>query len=591
LETFCPKYCFESLIFHIKNNLVLSDVDLTIVASADVTPNSSTPTLPSNWVPIREQYRGKPRTLKVITIGTGFSGLTMAYKIQHQYKLGDTIEHVIYEKNPDIGGTWYENQYPGVGCDTPAHIYTFSWEPNPDWSSFHVSGPEIHAYIKRTAAKYNLTRDVQLNCKVVGAEWNELDGKWHVRIEQKGKIIQDVGDILVNGCGVLNNWQWPNIEGLKDFQGHLVHTAHWKDGYNFQGKKIGLIGNGSSAIQILPEIQAIAAHVTIFIRTPTWICSNFSAQYARADGKNFNYTEERKAEFRSNPKKLFELRKSIEHTMNKFFVTYLKDSPEQAAARESAEQLMLKRLGGNKELSEKLIPEWGVGCRRPTPGDGYLEALTAENVEVTISDIARITKIGVQTVDNKHHNLDAIICATGFDVSFRPAWKLIGRNGADLAQIWETDPEGYFGIAAHGFPNYFVFVGPNYPVSHGSLLACMEFSADYILKWIKKIQEEDIHSIDVTKGAVDDYNTYTQEFMKRTVWISSCRSWYKNHKKDGKIMAMYPGSVVHYKEMLDVLRGEDFAIKYNTKNRFSFMGNGFTRREINGEDLSFYLEK
>ncbi|CAF1013358.1 unnamed protein product [Adineta steineri] len=515
----------------------------------------------------------------------------MAYKIQHQHKLGDTIEHVVYEKNSDIGGTWYENQYPGIRCDTPAHIYTFSWEPNPDWSSFYVSGREIHAYIKRTAAKYNLEKNIQLNSKVVSAEWNELDGKWHVRIEQKGKVIEDVSDILINGCGVLNNWQWPNIDGLKDFQGHLVHSARWKDGYNFEGKKVGLIGNGSSAIQILPQIQPIAADVTIFIRTPTWICPNFSAQYAGDDGKNFSYTNEQKAEFRSNPKKLLELRKSLEHDMNKFFVVYQKDSSEQASTRESVEQLMLKRLNGNKELATKLIPEWGVGCRRPTPGDGYLEAIIEKNVEVSISDIVCITKTGLLTIDGKHHTLDAIICATGFDVSFCPTWKLIGRNRADIAQLWETNPEGYFGIAAHGFPNYFIFVGPNYPVSHGSLLACIETSADYILKWIKKIQEENIHSIEVTKDAVDDYNTYTQEFMKRTVWTSGCRSWYKNHKIDGKIMAMYPGSVLHYKEMLDVLRGEDFAIKYNTVNRFTFMGNGFTKRETNDEDLSYYLKK
>ena len=544
-----------------------------------------------NWIPIREQYRGQPRSLKVITIGAGYSGLTMAYKIQHQYEFTDTIEHIIYEKNSDIGGTWHENRYPGIGCDTPAHIYTFSWEPNPDWSSFYVSGQEIHAYIKRTADKYQLTKDVQFNCKVVSAEWNESEGKWHVCVEQEGKMIDDVSDILVNGCGVLNNWQWPDIDGLDDFEGHLVHTARWRDDYNFQGKKVGLIGNGSSAIQILPQIQPLATHLTIFIRTPTWICPNFSARYAGEDGQNFSYTEEQKAEFRSNPLKLLQLRKSIEHETNKFFAVYIRDSPEQASTKQSVEQLMLKRLHGDKELAEKLIPQWGVGCRRPTPGDGYLEVIAAKNVEVSMSDIVCITPSGVQTGDKTYHELDALICATGFDVSFCPTWKLIGRDGVDLSQVWKSDPEGYFGIAAHGFPNYFIFVGPNYPVSHGSLLACIEISADYILKWLKKIQEDDIHSIDVTKEAVDDYNIYTQEFMKRTVWTSGCRSWYKNHRSDGKILAMYPGSVLHYKEMLDVLRGEDFTIKYNSANRFAFMGNGFTRRERDGGDLSYYLKK
>ena len=559
--------------------------------AANIPSDSSPISRPSNWIPIREHYRGQPRRIKIVTIGAGFSGLMMAHKIQNQYKLNDIIEHVIYEKNSDIGGTWYDNRYPGLRCDVPAHIYTFSWEPNPDWSSFYACGPEILAYIKRTADKYNLTKDVQLNSKVIRAEWKEFDGKWHIQIEQNGKIIENMCDLLVNAAGYLNAWKWPDIDGLKDFQGHLVHSARWIDGYNFEGKKIGMLGNGSSAIQILPQLQPVVAHITCFIRSPTWISPNFVATHAGTDGKNFNYTEEQRAELRSDPNKLFEMRKTLEHELNSTFPFILTDSPGYAKAHEFFKQLMLKGLGGNEELAKQLIPPWHVGCRRLTPGDGYLEALTAENVSVTMSPIRRFTQTGIETVDNKHYNLDAIICATGFDVSFHPNWKLIGRDGVDLAELWETDPEGYFGVAAHGFPNYFIFNGPNAPVGHGSLLACMEWSADYILKWAKKIQTEDIHSVDVTKEAVNDYNTYTQEFMKRTVWSGGCRSWYKHPKSNGKVTAMYPGSAIHFKEMLDVLRGEDFTIKYNSANRFAFMGNGFTKREVDGESLSFYLEK
>jgi cation diffusion facilitator CzcD-associated flavoprotein CzcO len=564
---------------------------IILAETLNIPSDASTTPRPCNWVPIREQYRGQPRPIKIVTIGAGFSGLIMAYKIQNQYKLGDTIEHIIYEKNSDIGGTWYENRYPGLKCDIPAHIYTFSWEPNPDWSSFYADGPEILAYIKRTADKYNLAKDVQLNSKVIFAEWKECDGKWHIQIEQNGKIIEDVSDLLVNASGYLNTWKWPNVDGLKDFQGHLVHSAQWTDDYKFEGKTIGLIGNGSSAIQILPQMQPIAAHVTCFIRNPTWISTNYAVQHAGADGKNFKYTEEQKAEFRSNPNKLFELRKALEHESNTVFALIQKDSPEQMKAYEFMKQFMLTGFRGNQELATQLIPQWSVGCRRLTPGDGYLEALIAENITMTMSPIRRFTQTGIETVDNKHYNLDAIICATGYDVSFRPNWKLIGRDGLNLAETWETNPEGYFGVAVHGFPNYFVFNGPNAPVGHGSLLACMESSADYILKWAKKIQAEDIDSIDVTKGAVEDYNTYAQEFLKRTVWSGDCQSWYKHPKSNGRVTAMYPGSVAHFKEMLDVLRGEDFTIKYNTANRFAFMGNGFTKRELDGEDLSFYLEK
>jgi cation diffusion facilitator CzcD-associated flavoprotein CzcO len=292
LDAFSSEYFSQVHLLPLKHDIMLLLLGIPILAPAGISSNSLTPNRPSNWIPIREQYLRQPRSLKIITIGAGFSGLILAHKIQNQYKLSDRIEHVIYEKNPDIGGTWYQNRYPGVGCDIPAHIYTFSWEPNPDWSSFYVGGPEIFAYIKQTADKYNLTKDIQLNSKVVDAEWKESDGKWHVTIEQGGKIIHDVGDLLINACGVFNTWKWPDVDGLKDFQGHLVHSAQWIDDYDFQGKNVGLIGNGASAIQLLPQIQPIAAHVTCFIRNPTWIGHSILAEHAGPDGKNFKFTEE-----------------------------------------------------------------------------------------------------------------------------------------------------------------------------------------------------------------------------------------------------------------------------------------------------------
>ncbi|CAF2738780.1 unnamed protein product [Rotaria sp. Silwood2] len=578
----------KAVVEHIDN----PDIDYSVNAGLDDDLSDSVPpTRPCNWVPIREQYLCQPRRLKIITIGAGFSGLTLAYKVQNQCKLDDRIEHVIYEKNPDIGGTWYQNRYPGVGCDIPAHIYSFIWEPNPDWSSFCVGGPEIFTYIKRTADKYNLTKNIQFNSKVVEAQWNEADGKWHIKIEQNGKIIRDIGDLLINACGVFNTWKWPDVDGLNDFQGHLVHSAQWKDGYDFQGKNVGLIGNGASAIQILPKIQPFAAHVTCFVRNPTWISPPILAEFAKSDGQNIEYTEEQKAEFRSNPKKLLEMRKTLEHAMNKFFGVYIKDSEHQLMAQKSLKEFMLQYLQKSEELATLLIPQWSVGCRRITPNNQYLEAIIQTNVTVKMCSIDRFTKTGLQTANNEHYELDAIICATGFDVSYCPPLKLIGSDGVDLAQTWKTNPAGYFGIAAHGFPNYFIFIGPNTPVAQSSLTSCIDWEADYILKWAKKIQEEDIHSVDVTQGAVDDFNSYAQEFMERTVWKEHCRSWYKSGKVNGNVTAPYPGSALHYKEMLDELRPEDFDIKYNTRNRFSFMGNGFTKRESLGEDLSYYLEK
>ncbi|KAI9155624.1 FAD-binding monooxygenase moxY [Paramyrothecium foliicola] len=499
------------------------------------------------------------------------------------------VDLAIYDKNSDIGGTWLENRYPGVACDVPAHIYTFPFEPNPDWSSFYAEGPEIWAYMKRTTEKYKLDEHVQFNSRVKSTVWDDAKGKWILEIEQGGSIIRDEADVLINGSGILNKWRWPSIQGLDAFKGTKVHSASWDESLDWTGKKVAVIGNGSSALQILPKMQPKAAKLVNYIRSATWISANYSAELT-PEGKNFKYTEEQKEEFRRNPRKLHELRREIEHHFNQFFYTILVDSPQQKAAMVAYRALMEERLNYDPELCSKLIPEWKVGCRRLSPGEGYLEALQKPNVRAEFTPIERITEHGIKTAEGIEE-FDIIVCATGFDVSFTPSWNLVGKNGVKLSEQWREDPAAYFGVCAPNMPNYFIFNGPNCPVGHGSFLSVMDWTADYILRWCKKIAVEDIKAVQVNQKATDDYNTYTQEFMKRTAWASGCRSWYKNGKTGGKVTATYAGSVLHYKEILETFRTEDFEYEFNSSNRFNFMGNGLTAREEKGEHLGFYVYK
>ena len=235
---------------------------------------------------------------------------------------------------------------------------------------------------------------------------------------------------------------------------------------------------------------------------------------------------------------------------------------------------MLDRLNGRTDLIEKLVPEWKVGCRRLTPGDGYLEALQEPNTRGDFDPIIRITEKGIET-SNGVEEFDIVVAATGFDVSFKPSFELVGANGKRLDQEWADNPEAYFGTCAPYMPNYFIFNGPNCPVGHGSLLSVMEWTAQYMLKWAKKIATEDIgcvsissynkatlmsersantvfcpSSVTVKDRAVRDYNEYSQEFLQRTVWTSGCRSWYKNGKVNGRVTALYPGSILHYVSLL-----------------------------------------
>jgi cation diffusion facilitator CzcD-associated flavoprotein CzcO len=276
--------------------------------------------------------------------------------------------------------------------------------------------------------------------------WDNGTGKWNIKVKRDGKIISDEADVLINGAGILNKWRWPVIKGLESFKGTLLHSAAWDTKVSWDGKRVALIGNGSSAIQILPQMQKTASHITTYVRNPTWISSNFAADYAK-DGKNFKYTEEEKKEFRENPAALKALRKRIEHGFNMFFYALLNENPAQAAIYDIFKKQMTDRLNGDSELCAKLIPEWRVGCRRLTPGDGYLEALQEKNVSLNYNEILEMTSSGIRTQAG-HEEFDIIVCATGFDVSFTPYWNLVGRNGIKLASTWSENP-----VSSQGWAN------------------------------------------------------------------------------------------------------------------------------------------
>ncbi|CAG8086286.1 unnamed protein product, partial [Penicillium nalgiovense] len=525
---------------------------------------------PPNWIPCAEQPVYTRRKLRIVCIGAGYSGLTLAHKIDHELKLGDFVELKIYEKNPEVGGTWFENTYPGVACDIPAHAYTFLFEPNPNWSHFYAPGPEIEEYIKRTTRKWKLDKDIQFNTRVTETVWNDELGKWNVVIDQAGTIIHDEADILVNASGFLkdNTYDWSN-------------------------KRVAVIGNGSSGIQCVAAMQPKVAQLVNFVRNPTWISVNFCADKTQ-DGGNFSYTEEEKTHFAEDTKAHFRYRRELEGRVNAFFYGMYRDHPMQLGLTQASRQQMAERMKGISDpeiVSKMLSHEFRPGCRRLTPGDGYLEAFYNDNATLTFDPIERITELGIKTLTGDEQQFDVIVCATGFDTSFIPSWKMIGRHGATLEERWKLNPEAFFAVQVDTMPNYFIFNGPNCPVSHGSLLTQVSWTCDYILRWAKKIAAEDIKSIDVKKEAMDDYNVYCQEFLKRMVWSDECQSWYKNGKSSGHVTGVYPGSVLHFKDCLENIGGEHFHIEYRSKNRFRFLGNGESVRDQHGAgDLAWYMD-
>ncbi|KAK7420259.1 hypothetical protein QQX98_002914 [Neonectria punicea] len=544
---------------------------------------------------LSSKFAYTPKKLKVFTIGAGFSGLLMAHKFQHRFpEMRDVVDHTIFEARSDVGGTWLANDYPGVQCDVPAHIYAFPFDPNPDWSRFYASGADILAYIKHTVKKWNLDRDLQLNTKVTGAWWQEDIGQWKVTVEHQGKQRDEYCNVLISAQGVLVHESWPDIPGLKDFKGHVTHSASWDHNYDYSNKRIAVIGNGSSGIQIVPQMAKLpGTEVTNFIRGPAWVYYRAppSKHLGREDDDpNPRYTEEEKKRFQ-DPEYHLQHRKGIISRTNKSFYIFMKGENNKEGMRLAAEQ-MASKLNHDPDLCEKLIPKWELGCRRITPGPGYLESFLRPNCHLTNSGITKVTENAVHTANGQTYECDVVVCATGFDVSHRPRYPIVGRNGVDLQQEWADDPESYISVAVPEIPNYFMMMGPNCLGGHGSLVESLNWTGDYFVKWIKKMATEDIRYVTPKKDKVKAFIKYSDEIHKTLVWSGSCKSWYKRNRVDGRVTALFGGSAQLFNRMLGDIRGEDFDITYNTANPFRFMGSGFTEFEMDEKsDLSWYVEK
>ncbi|KAH8662541.1 cyclohexanone monooxygenase [Xylariales sp. PMI_506] len=539
---------------------------------------------------VSESPLGTPRHLRVAMVGAGASGLNMA---RHMELHMQNYTLTVYDKNTDVGGTWLENRYPGCACDIPSHNYQFTWEPNPNWSHYYSPGSEILEYFQRIAKKYELYKYIKFRHAVTRATWVEDDGIWNLEISNldTGETIQDTCHVLINGGGVLNKWKWPDIAGIHSFSGDLVHTATWTSSDIVRGKTVAVVGSGSSGVQIIPSIQPDVKQLIACIRSPTWITPGFAQNHAGPGGTNFAFSEEQRREFRENPDIYNQYRKKIEGELNARFKFIIVDSEEQKMVRDLTTKAMQSKIKDEK-LADHLIPkDFAVGCRRACPGPGFLEALGRENVRVVMDKIQQVVPKGVQLVTGESIEVDTIVCATGFDLSFCPQFELIGRNGEALADRWRDNAEAYLGLGVSGFPNYFVFLGPNSPVGHGSILPIIEHVSKYVINMLKKMQTQNIKSLSPLPAAVADFSEHVHEFMKRTAWATPCRSWFKNGTSDGPVVAVHPGGRIHWFHMLQKARLEDWEYTYLTANRFQYLGNGFSTKEAPGLDTTWYFDE
>ncbi|MBW2361224.1 MAG: NAD(P)/FAD-dependent oxidoreductase [Deltaproteobacteria bacterium] len=479
--------------------------------------------------------------LRFIIIGAGMSGILSAIKLQE----AGLDNYAIYEKADRLGGTWRENEYAGLSCDVPSHLYCYSFAPNPDWSHRFSPGPEIQAYFEDVAQRFEVEKRIQFNTEITRCEF--VDGRWQIELSDGSS---DVGDFVIAATGVLHVPNYPDIEGLDSYKGTVFHSARWNHDAKLAGKRVGVIGTGSTAIQIVGSLVDEVEEISLFQRTAQWIVPQ----------ENPPYSEEEKAEFRKKPEVVEQMRALILKEFAEGFANAVVDaySPELKGIHDTCEANLNDSVK-DPELREKLRPNYRAGCKRLIMSDNFYDAIQRPNANLVTEGIERIEEGGVRTKDGKLHELDVLILATGFQVDrFMRPMEVIGRNGLALDEAWQKGPCAYMAITVPEFPNLFMLNGPNGPVGNFSLIEVAELQWAYIMQLIEKVRSGSCNELSVSSEAMEAYDIERKESAKTTIWQSGCNSWYLD--ADG-VPAVWPWTWDRFRDDMANPRYADFDIR------------------------------
>ncbi|MEQ8268423.1 MAG: NAD(P)/FAD-dependent oxidoreductase [Parvibaculum sp.] len=448
------------------------------------------------------------KKLRIAVIGAGASGLMALIKLRE----AGIHDVTVYEKARELGGTWRDNRYPGVTCDVPSHGYRYSFEPNAEWSHVCAPGPEILDYLKAVARKHGADAFIKYGQEVVRADYG--DGQWTLETTDGP---QGAFDAVITATGVLHHPVYPDIPGLEDFEGAAFHTARWDDTLSLKGKRIGVIGTGSTATQVVGAVVDEAATLTLFQRTAQWILPLPQAPIP----------EEQKALYRADPALLEQEYQRISFENNtKFAAAIVGANPHAYRAMVKACEENLARVQ-DPVLRKKLTPDYAVGCKRMILSDRFYEAMQQPNAELVTERIERFERNGIRTVDGRLHELDVIVLATGFNTHqlFRPM-QVTGRGGKTMDEAWAKGNEGYKAVTVPDFPNWFMIGGPNSPIGNFSWLLTAENQFNFALKLILKLSDGNVSEIAPKREAARAFNEAVRAKLPDTVWATGCKSWY-----------------------------------------------------------------
>jgi cation diffusion facilitator CzcD-associated flavoprotein CzcO len=444
----------------------------------------------------------------VVIIGTGFGGIGMAAEIERR-GLGT---YLVLEQADDLGGTWRDNTYPGSACDAPADLYSYSWAPR-SWSRRFPPHDEILAYLRDVADEQGVTENIRFGATVTSVRFDDTSGLWEVGTAEGGRVT---AACVVSAMGQLNRPHYPDIEGLAEFAGPVVHSARWDHGVRTAGRRVGVVGTGASAIQIVPSIAEATESLTVFQRSAPYVLAKpdrvTPALQHRVAARAPWVTRPQRARFFARGELL-----GLAITGNKRVAAKVVHD-----WRARMEAVVL-----DPDLRALCTPDYRLGCKRVLFSEDWYPALVRDNVTVVADPITRVTKTGVRTMDGTLHKLDVLVLATGFEATgFLQPVTVTGRGGADLQGSWGHRPVAYRGVAYPGFPNLFILYGPNTNLGSNSIIYMLEAQIRYVASVLQAEDRSRLACVDVRPEALDRWRTEMDEASERSAWVTGCHSWY-----------------------------------------------------------------
>jgi cation diffusion facilitator CzcD-associated flavoprotein CzcO len=459
------------------------------------------------------------RALRFAVIGAGMAGILSAVKLTE----AGLTDFTVYEKADALGGTWRDNTYPGIACDVPSHLYCYSFALSPDWSRRYSPGPEIQAYLERVAREHDVERRVRFGDEVTCCEFS--NGRWRITT---GSGHQNEVDVVIAATGVLHQPNIPEIRGLDSFNGAAFHSSRWDHETRIENARVGVIGTGSTAVQIVGAIVKLVSRLTLFQRTAQWIMPQ----------ENPVFADDERSAFQQDPDRMAHLHAELSQQFDVFANAVVDAESAQMKLVEKLCRAHLEDSIRDPELRERLRPNYRAACKRLVVSPNFYEAIQQPNAELVTEGIERIEEDGVRTRDGRLHELDVLVLATGFKAhAFMRPMIVVGRDGETLARAWAERPSAYLSISIPGFPNFFMLNGPNGPVGNFSLIEVAELQFGYIMQLISRLRSRECREISATRAATTAFDAERSEAAKHTIWMTGCRSWYLD---DRGIPAVWP---------------------------------------------------